>query len=390
MTTESNPIEPIRYTKKNPFLAKLTCNKKLTGTTSNKDTRHFVVDISGSQMVYTPGDSLAVTARNPPILVQELIDQLGFPADTPIDHKRCGAKSLQAALTEDFILNRALKKIMVAMESMLPEGSDLERLKGLLADGTAMEAYLFTRDYVDILRDFPQVKFETPEAFLDVLGPMLPRLYSIASSQALHPDEVHLLIAVVRYENHNRPRKGLASGWLADHAEMNRNYIPVFPTLSKFRLPEDRSRDIIMVGPGTGVAPFRAFLEQREFDKATGRNWLIFGEQHRKSDFFYEEELVGFQERGVLTRLDTAFSRDQDFKIYVQDKLRENAAELWSWLQNGAYFYVCGDASRMAKDVHEALINVAEKEGKMDRESAEIYIGQTLMKEEKRYLRDVY
>jgi len=390
MATESNPTEPVRYTKKNPFLAKLTCNQKLTGESSNKDTRHFVVDISDSNMAYTPGDSLAVTGQNPPGLVSELIGQLGFQPDVEIDHKRCGVKSLQAALTEDFIINRALKKIMVAMESMLTEGAQLDRLKGLLADGSSMEEYLFTRDYTDILRDFPEAKFETPESFLDVLGPMLPRLYSIASAQALHPNEVHLLIAVVRYENHGRPRTGMASGWLADYAEMNRNYIPVFATQSKFRLPEDGEKDIIMVGPGTGLAPFRAFLEQREFDKAGGKNWLIFGEQHRSSDFFYEDELIGFQKRGVLTQLDTAFSRDQEFKIYVQDKLRENSAELWTWLKNGAYFYVCGDASRMAKDVHEALINVAEKEGGMSREDAETYINQTLMKEEKRYLRDVY
>jgi sulfite reductase (NADPH) flavoprotein alpha-component len=220
---------------------------------------------------------------------------------------------------------------------------------------------------------------------------VVPRLYSIASSLQAHPNEAHLCITVVRYQTHGRAKKGLASGFFADHSDMFVNNIPVYVQESRmFRLPPDGSTDIIMCGPGVGVAPFRAFLEQRTLDGATGRNWLFFGEQHQATDFLYGDEFLEYQRKGKLHRLDLAFSRDQSHKIYVQHRMLEQAKELWSWLQNGAYFYVCGDARHMAKDVHQGLIDIAQKEGGLSAEAAANYVNVTLMKTEKRYLRDVY
>ncbi len=251
--------------------------------------------------------------------------------------------------------------------------------------------YIYSRDYIDILKDFDEARFETPESFLENLSPIVPRLYSIASSLQAHPGEVHLCISVVRFESHGREKKGLASGFFADHAELFVKNIPVYVQESRtFRLPTDKSTDIIMVGPGTGIAPFRAFLEQRVLEGANGRNWLIFGEQHRATDFLYGEEFLAHQKKGTLHRLDLAFSRDQEHKIYVQHRMLENAQELWAWLQKGAYFYVCGDAKRMAKDVHQTLIEIARTQGGLSPEKAAEYVNTTLMRTERRYLRDVY
>jgi sulfite reductase (NADPH) flavoprotein alpha-component len=216
-------------------------------------------------------------------------------------------------------------------------------------------------------------------------------LYSIASSLQAHPGEVHLCITVVRYETHGRPKKGLASGFFADHSDMFVKNIPAYVQESRtFRLPKDPSTDIIMCGPGVGLAPFRAFIEQRGLDGATGRNWLFFGEQHRATDFLYGEEWHEYQRKGSLHRLDLAFSRDQSQKVYVQHRMLEQARELWAWLQNGAYFYVCGDARHMAKDVHQTLIDIARQQGGLSPEAAADYVNVTLMKTERRYLRDVY
>jgi sulfite reductase (NADPH) flavoprotein alpha-component len=251
--------------------------------------------------------------------------------------------------------------------------------------------YIDTRDYVDILKDFDEAAFESPEAFLAHLSPVVPRLYSIASSPLAHPNEVHLCVAVVRYDTHGRAKKGLASGFLADHADLFVKNIPVYIQESRsFRLPKDPATNIIMCGPGAGIAPFRAFLEQRISEGATGRHWLFFGEQHRESDFLYGPEWMKYQEQGKLHRLDVAFSRDQAHKVYVQHRMLEQSRDLWDWLQNGAYFYVCGDAKHMAKDVNRALIEIAQKEGGLSPEAAEQYVNVTLMRTEHRYLRDVY
>ena len=226
-----------------------------------------------------------------------------------------------------------------------------------------------------------------------VLGPFgsrAPRLYSIASSLDAHPGEVHLCVGIVRYEAHGRKRSGLATGFLADHAKLNVRDIPIYVQEARhFHLPEDAARDVIMIGPGTGVAPFRAFLEQRILEGAKGRHWLFFGEQHRATDYLYGEEFERWHKAGQLQRLDLAFSRDQAEKIYVQTRMKEHGREIWDWVQGGAYIYVCGDAKRMAKDVHQMLIEIAREEGGMSDDAA-AYVNDTLMKKERRYLRDVY
>lgn len=379
------------YTRKNPFLARLTRHDRLTGENSLKDTRHFVVELGDSGLVYTPGDSLGVFGRNPPQLVDQVIELLGFDPDTPVKNSRNEETTLRRTLAEDYILNRANRKVMSGLAERIPQGEQRNRIMEIVDNSEVLSEYIYSRDYVDILKEFDEARFEGPESVLSNLSPIVPRLYSIASSLQAHPGEAHLCISVVRYETHGRTKKGLASGFVADHTDLFVKNIPVYVQESRsFRLPADRSKDVIMVGPGTGVAPFRAFIEQRILDGATGRNWLFFGEQHRATDFLYGDELVNYEKSGRLARLDLAFSRDQPHKIYVQHRMLENARELWNWLQGGAYFYVCGDAKRMAKDVHQALIDIAREQGGMTPEAASEYVNVTLMRTERRYLRDVY
>jgi sulfite reductase (NADPH) flavoprotein alpha-component len=379
------------YNRKNPYLAAMTRHENLTRPGSGKDTRHFVISLAGSGLRYTPGDSLAVFARNSPRVVEEVLALLQFDPETPVKNPKGESVPFRRALSESYILNRATKKIVTGMAELIPQGEQRNRLMEIADNGELLSEYVESRDYVDVLREFDEVVYEAPETFLSQLSPIPPRLYSIASSLAAHPEEVHLCVGIVRYETHGREKTGLCSGYLADHCPLNQPVLPIYVQESRhFRLPADPARDIIMVGPGTGIAPFRAFLEQRAVDGATGRNWLFFGEQKRATDFFYESEFAAWQKQGLLTRLDTAFSRDQAQKIYVQNRMLEQAAELWAWLQKGAYFYVCGDAHRMAKDVHQTLIDIVRVQGAMAGDAASEYVNVTLMKTEKRYLRDVY
>jgi len=379
------------YSRKNPFLAELTRHDRLTKPGSLKDTRHFVLSLEGSGLTYTPGDSLGAFGRNSPELVEELIRVLGFEPGSEVNDPKCQPTTLRQALLRDYTVNRANRKIMAGLGERIPQGEQRNRLMELADNSEALSEYINSRDYVDILTEFDEARFQSPAAFVAQLSPVVPRLYSIASSQQAHPGEVHLLITVVRYETHGRPKKGLASGFFADHSDMFVKNIPVYVQESRsFRLPRDGATDIIMCGPGVGLAPFRAFLEQRTLEGATGRNWLFFGEQHRATDFLYGDELLEYQRWGKLHRLDLAFSRDQSDKIYVQHRMLEQAKELWAWLQNGAYFYVCGDAHHMAKDVHRTLIEIAQKQGGLSPEAAAEYVNVTLMKTERRYLRDVY
>jgi len=240
---------------------------------------------------------------------------------------------------------------------------------------------------VDLLAEYPSARL-TPQEFVDHLRKLMPRLYSIASSPRVYPLEIHLTVAVVRYRTNERERVGVCSSFRADRAQVGSTPVPVFVSHSHFGPPEDGSKDAIMVGPGTGIAPFRAFVQDRKASGATGRNWVFFGDQHRATDFLYEEEWHTFVAEGAVARLDTAFSRDQLQKVYVQDRMRENAPEIWAWLQRGAYFYVCGDAKRMAKDVDTALVDIVGAQGKLDAAQAAEYVKQ--LKKEKRYQRDVY
>ena len=379
------------HSRTNPFVAEVTRHERLTRPGSLKDTRHFVLNLEGSGLTYTPGDSLGAFGRNSPGLVDELIALLGFEPASRVGGVKGRAATLRETLLADYIVNRANRKVMSGIAERIPQGEQRNRLMEIVDNSDLLSEYIDTRDYVDVLKDFDQARFESPAAFVGQLTPVAPRLYSIASSPLAHPGEVHLCIAVVRYDTHGRAKKGLASGFLADHAGLFAKTVPVYVQASRtFRLPKDGATDVIMCGPGAGLAPFRAFLEQRIAEGATGRHWLFFGEQHRATDFLYEAELLAWHHQAKLHRLDLAFSRDQPDKVYVQHRMLEQAADLWSWLQGGAYFYVCGDAKHMAKDVHQTLIQIAREQGGLAPDAAAEYVNVTLMKTQRRYLRDVY
>ena len=270
-----------------------------------------------------------------------------------------------------------------------PSDDPTEKVAAIVGDEKAIEDYLWTRDYVDIMREF-DVKY-TPEEFFELISRLKPRLYSIASSHDAHPGYVELTVGIVRFSYHGRDRGGLCTQFMADEIGTTTKKLGVFMSPTKsFVLPEDKSTDIIMVGPGTGIAPFRAFMEQRVFDGGSGKNWLFFGDQSSKTEFYYKDEIESWIDEGHLYRFTTAWSRDQEEKIYVQHRLKEFGAEVWEWFERGAYFYICGDKKYMAKDVHQALIDIAQEHGGLSEADATHFIEKTMMREEKRYLRDVY
>ena len=378
------------YTKDNPLPAKLLENRVLNKDGSSKDTRHLVVDIAGSGLTYHVGDSLGIFASNRPQIVEELIELMGFTGNEPVIPQRMTAAiSLREALTDKLSLAGPTKKILETFAAKTADPKEQAQLASLLAADAAeaREAFLEQREYIDLIEEFPGVKLGAQE-LVDHLRRLMPRLYSIASSPVLHPSQVHLTVAPVRYESNGRRRYGVCSTFLADRVTRRKTSIPVFVAESHFGLPEDSTKDIIMVGPGTGVAPFRAFTQERVATQATGRNWLFFGDQHEATDYLYAEEWKNLLTAGKLARVDLAFSRDQARKVYVQDRMREAAAELWSWIKGGAHFYVCGDAHRMAKDVDLALHQIISEQGGLDVAQAAEYV--KLMKKEKRYQRDVY
>lgn len=372
------PVNAARYSKHQPWRAPLLENRLLNGAGASKETRQLVFDLSGSDFTYEAGDALGVWPRNCPALVQELLGLMQLDGQSLVQLDDLPAMSLAAALESHFEIARITHQQLEAF-SQQPGGDDLHRLlqPGLKGE---LKSWLWGRQLADVLREFPQA---LPLAsWLSLLKPLQPRLYSISSSPKAHPQQVHLTVSTVRYGQ----RKGVSSTFLADRASDVR--VAIFPQPSKhFRLPEDDRVPVIMVGPGTGVAPFRAFLEEREARGASGRNWLFFGEQREGCDFYYREQLQAWQACGHL-RLDTAFSRDQAQKIYVQQRMLEQGAQLWQWLEEGAYFYVCGDAERMAKDVDAALCQVVAEHGGMSDEAAAVYVAE--LGKAKRYRRDVY
>ncbi|MEM7014040.1 MAG: flavodoxin domain-containing protein [Verrucomicrobiota bacterium] len=375
--------EPVTiYDKKNPFPAPLTDKVLLSGTGSTKEIWHYEFSLEGSGLSYQPGDSLAVIPKNAPDVVEAVLEAGSFiHGSITIDG---GSQiSLGGALASFYDCTTLTKKVLESYN----EFAESKKIDRLLEDAEQLKDYLWGRQIVDLLTDFP-VKELSGDDFVGILRKLPARLYSIASSLQAHPDEVHLTVASVRYHAHGRDRKGVASTWMADAIEVE-DTAPVYTNPNKhFKLPSDPSTPMIMVGPGTGIAPFRSFLEERQATDASGKNWLFFGDRNFSYDFAYQTELRDFLKDGVLSRLDVAFSRDQPEKVYVQDRMRENAAELWEWLNEGAVFYVCGDANQMAPDVHGALISVIEREGGKSRGEAEAYVKQ--LQKDKRYLRDVY
>ena len=406
-------------------MTNITENFILNGEGSRKETRHIVFELGDSGLDYKVGDALGVVSENHPKIVEELLEVQGWdPEQLVTTHN--GERTLYDALKKDFEVHLAGKKFVQSLtqkvvssgmkisvkivsrsrgkdtwnssaEGDLPPGlaksapSDdpSEKVAAIVGDEKAIEDYLWTRDYVDIMREF-DVKY-APEEFFELISRLKPRLYSIASSHDVHPGYVELTVGIVRFSYHGRDRGGLCTQFMADEIGTTPKKLGVFMSPTKsFVLPEDKSTDIIMVGPGTGIAPFRAFMEQRVFDGGSGKNWLFFGDQSSKTEFYYKDEIESWIDQGNLYKFTTAWSRDQEEKIYVQHRLKEHGAEVWEWFERGAYFYICGDKKYMAKDVHQALIDIAQEHGGMSEADATHFIEKTMMREEKRYLRDVY
>jgi len=373
------------YTRTNPFPAKVIVNRSLCGEESEKDTRHFELDLTGWGLNYEVGDSMTVWPTNDPALVDEIIQKIGAKGDEPVKGP-AGEKNLRDVLLRDCRITQTTPKFLKAITERAVNEAPL--LSELLKPERKQEldTYLWGMEVVDFLIEHPSIKW-TPQEFVDTLAKLLPRMYSISSSLKAHPERVHFSIDVVHYESRGRKRKGVCSTFLAERAD--KVPVPVFPNTSKFRLPEDGGIPIMMVGPGTGIAPFRAFLQERQATGAKGKNWLFFGSQHQHCNYFYRDELEKYQRDKFLTRCDCAWSRDQSGKSYVQHKMLECAADIWKWLDGeGAHFFVCGDARRMAKDVDAALRKIIQEQGGKSEQETNEYVEK--LKADKRYKRDVY
>jgi sulfite reductase (NADPH) flavoprotein alpha-component len=383
-TSSAAPAESAGHSKQNPFPARLVANRKLNAAGSGKDVRHFEIDLGASGLSYEVGDALGVVPQNDPALVSELLTALGASGTEPVPIKGVGDVPFSEALTRHFEITRPPRPLLETFAARTGD-TTLKRVCAPDANGE-LSQYLWGREIIDLLHAHPEVKL-APAEFCALLRRMQPRLYSISSSPKAHPGQVHLTVSAVRYESMGRARQGVCSTFLADRV-VDGVPVPVFVHANNAFRPPAGDVPLIMIGPGTGIAPFRAFLEERRATGSKGRNWLFFGDQKSASDFLYQEEIEAFQKDGVLTRLDLAWSRDQAGKVYVQDRMREQGAELFAWLEAGAAIYVCGDASRMAKDVDTALHQIIEKAGGRTAAQAAEYVQQ--LKAQQRYQRDVY
>jgi len=374
------------YSRTNPFRAEVLENLNLNGRGSNKETRHVELSLEGSGLTYEPGDSLGVYPENDPELVELLLKEMNWDPEEIVKlNKQGDVRPLKEALISHY-------EITVLTKPLLEQAAQLtgnDELRELLAPGNEenVKAYIEGRDLLDLVRDYGPFSVSAQE-FVSILRKMPARLYSIASSLSANPDEVHLTIGAVRYDAHGRERKGVCSILCAERLQPG-DTLPVYVQHNQnFKLPKDPETPIIMVGPGTGVAPFRSFMQEREETGAEGKAWMFFGDQHFVTDFLYQTEWQNWLKDGVLTKMDVAFSRDTEEKVYVQHRMLEHSAELFEWLQEGAAVYICGDEKHMAHDVHNTLLEIIEKEGNMSREEAEAYLAD--MQQQKRYQRDVY
>ncbi|WP_017696387.1 assimilatory sulfite reductase (NADPH) flavoprotein subunit, partial [Bacillus subtilis] len=374
------------YSRTNPFRAEVLENLNLNGRGSNKETRHVELSLEGSGLTYEPGDSLGVYPENDPELVELLLKEMNWdPEEIVTLNKQGDVRPLKEALISHY-------EITVLTKPLLEQAAQLtgnDELRELLAPGNEenVKAYIEGRDLLDLVRDYGPFSVSAQE-FVSILRKMPARLYSIASSLSANPDEVHLTIGAVRYDAHGRERKGVCSILCAERLQPG-DTLPVYVQHNQnFKLPKDPETPIIMVGPGTGVAPFRSFMQEREETGAEGKAWMFFGDQRFVTDFLYQTEWQNWLKDGVLTKMDVAFSRDTEEKVYVQHRMLEHSAELFEWLQEGAAVYICGDEKHMAHDVHHTLLEIIEKEGNMSREEAEAYLAD--MQQQKRYQRDVY
>ena len=366
------------YNKANPFPATLLARQKITGRDSEKDVRHIEIDLSGSGLQYRAGDALGVWFENDPAVVDEILAAVSLKGDEPVNAGGQG-KTVREALLHDWEIGLNTPQFVQGYAEI----SGNPELKEAAVDASA---YAAANPIAGIVSQYPAAL--TAEQLAGLLRPLAPRLYSISSAPEEVGEEVHLTVGVLRYEHNGIPRTGAASGFLGGRLEEEGSVRVFVEENPRFRLPENPDTPVIMIGAGTGVAPFRAFMQQRAANGDSGKNWLIFGNQHFTQDFLYQTEWQGWAKDGLLNKYDFAWSRDQEEKIYVQHKIREEAAELWQWLQQGAHIYVCGDASRMAKDVEQALLDTIAEQGGLSADDADEYLDN--LRQEGRYQRDVY
>jgi sulfite reductase (NADPH) flavoprotein alpha-component len=373
------------FTRDHPLLAPMIEKRPLTHETSTKSTLHLAFSIAGTGLSYEVGDACGVIPTNDLNLVAEILQKLQFNGNERVASARTGTTTLYDALAHERHITRLSRKIVQAYAVR----GNCSLLLNLLSpeNQKALDAYVYDRGLIDLLIEFPGA-IDDPSELVSLLPKLAPRLYSISSSPAAHAGQIHTTVAVVRFTSHNRDRGGVCSTFFADRTSLS-DRLPIYIQPNrKFKLPSDPEAPIIMIGPGTGIAPFRGFLHERRALGHKGRNWLFFGERNSATDYLYRDELEAMHADGHLTRLDTAFSRDSSDKIYVQDRMMEQGRKLWRWLQEGASVYVCGDASRMAKDVHTAICRIAQEHGAMSAQAAEEYVGS--LKDAYRYHRDVY
>lgn len=372
------------YSKSNPFQAEVLKNTILTQPEASREVRHLEISLEGYREAYEPGDSLVVIPQNDPVLVNQLIDALNWDAETPIQMNDSDSmRSLKEALTHDFEIAKLTPVLMKNAAELL--GNPM--LNANIQKSEWVQNYIYGKDVIDLIRDFTPVALE-PNMLPQLLRKLPPREYSIASSNKVNPNSVHITVRVVKYEAHRRERFGVCSVQLADRTSVG-DKLPVYLKKNpNFKFPYDTETPVIMIGAGTGIAPYRAYLQERAYLNLKGEQWLIFGNQNYHHDFLYKDDLEQWLEEGVLSKLDLAFSRETENKIYVQHRIEENSAEFYKWIQAGATIYLCGNKDEMASGVHESLIKVLIKEGNLDETEAEDYL--TEMIKNQRYQRDVY
>ena len=376
------------FSRKNPFPSRLLTRRKLDGPGSEKETFHYEYSLEGSGLTFEVGDSLGVFPANAPDLVEEILTLLGFIGEELVTGASGESIPLRTALLRERTITTPSRQFVQMVAERIPAARFLLEYCDL-NQKAKLDSYLWGRHVVDFLIEYPELRNKiSPAELVTALSKLQPRLYSIASSLKRYPEAAHLLVTNVSFVSHGRSRKGVCTSFMSERID-EATRVPVFiHTAKHFRLPADPAAPIIMIGVGTGLAPYRAYLQEREAIGATGRNWLFFGEQRRSANFYHEKEFAEYSASGLLTRFDTAFSRDQSQKIYVQHRMREVGGEIWSWLQEGAYLYLCGDAERMAPDVDAALQAIAEEQGALSKEAAAEYMAG--LRAEKRYRRDVY
>ena len=390
-TTTASPVAGLatatesQYSKQNPYAAEFSLSQKITGRDSAKDVRHIEIDLGESGLTYQTGDALGVWFENDEALVDELIAELGYSADQKVSLTIAGESS-EFSVKEALLTQLEITQTAPSFVEFWAEKSGSETLKAIASDKNTAREFSGNHQIIDVVN---QAKADVdPQTFVEALRKITPRLYSIASAQAEVEEEVHLTVGVVSYDANDKTRTGGASGFLASRLEEGQKVRVFVEHNDNFRLPASDDTPVIMIGPGTGVAPFRAFMQEREARDATGDNWMFFGDQTFTQDFLYQVEWQNYLKSGLLTKMDVAFSRDQAEKIYVQDRLKENASEVFAWLERGAHLYICGDANRMAKDVHQTLLDIIAEHGQLNTEQAEDYLKS--LRSNKRYQKDVY